>query len=37
MEANVTAASLLILVPWLVFAAGLVVIGLRLLLLRRRR
>jgi len=36
-EANVTAAGLLILVPWLVFAAGLVVIGLRLLLLRRRR
>ncbi len=34
-EANVTAASLLILVPWLVFAAGLVVIGLRLLLIRR--
>jgi hypothetical protein len=34
-EANVTAASLLILVPWLVFAAGLVVIGLRLLLILR--
>jgi len=36
-EANVTAAGLLILVPWLVFAAGLVVIGLRLLLIRRGR
>jgi hypothetical protein len=33
----VTAASLLILVPWLVFAAGLVAIGLRLLILRRDR
>jgi hypothetical protein len=33
----VTAASLLILVPWLVFAAGLVAIGLRLMLLRRSR
>ena len=32
-----TAASLLILVPWLVFAAGLVAIGLRLLLIRRGR
>ena len=32
-----TAASLLILVPWLVFAAGLVAIGLRLLILRRDR
>ena len=32
-----TAASLLILLPWLVFAAGLVVIGLRLLLIRRNR
>ena len=32
-----TAASLLILLPWLVFAAGLVVIGLRLLLIRRDR
>jgi hypothetical protein len=37
MEANVTAASLLILVPWLVFAAGLVAIGLRLMLIRRDR
>jgi hypothetical protein len=34
-EANVTGASLLILLPWLVFAAGLVLIGLRLLLIRR--
>jgi hypothetical protein len=33
----VTAASLLILLPWLVFAAGLVAIGLRLLLIRRGR
>jgi hypothetical protein len=33
----VTAASLWILVPWLVFAAGLVAIGLRLLVLRRNR
>jgi hypothetical protein len=33
----VTAASLLILLPWLVFAAGLVVIGLRLLLIRKDR
>jgi hypothetical protein len=33
----VTAASLLILVPWLVFAAGLTAIGLRLLILRWRR
>jgi hypothetical protein len=33
----VTAASLLILVPWLVFAAGLMAIGLRLLILRRGR
>ena len=32
-----TAASLLILVPWLVFAAGLMTIGLRLLLIRRGR
>ena len=32
-----TAASLLILLPWLVFAAGLVAIGLRLLLIRRGR
>jgi hypothetical protein len=34
-EANVTAVSLLILLPWLVFAAGLVTIGLRLLIIRR--
>jgi hypothetical protein len=33
----VTAASLIILVPWLVFAAGLVAIGLRLLIVRRGR
>jgi hypothetical protein len=33
----VTAASVLILVPWLVFAAGLTAIGLRLLFLRRHR
>jgi hypothetical protein len=33
----VTAVSLLILVPWLVFAVGLVAIGLRLLILRRDR
>jgi hypothetical protein len=33
----VTATSLLILVPWLVFAAGLIAIGLRLLILRRGR
>ena len=32
-----TAASLLIVVPWLVFAAGLMAIGLRLLILRRER
>ena len=32
-----TAASLLILLPWLVFAAGLVAIGLRLLFIRRSR
>jgi hypothetical protein len=36
-EANVTAVSLLILVPWLVFAAGLVAIGVRLLFIRRDR
>jgi hypothetical protein len=36
-EANVTAVDLLILVPWLVFAAGLVAIGLRLLIIRRDR
>ena len=34
---NATAASLLILLPWLVFAAGLVAIGLRLLFSRRDR
>jgi hypothetical protein len=33
----VTGASLLILIPWLVFAAGLVAIGLRLLVIRRYR
>jgi hypothetical protein len=33
----VTAASLLILIPWLVFAAGLAAIGLRLLVVRRDR
>jgi hypothetical protein len=33
----VTATSLLILIPWLVFAAGLMAIGLRLLILRRDR
>ncbi len=32
-----TAVSLLILVPWLVFAAGLVAIGVRLLVIRRDR
>lgn len=36
-EASVTATSLLILIPWLVFAAGLMAIGLRLLILRRGR
>jgi hypothetical protein len=36
-EAKVTAVTLLILVPWLVFAAGLVTIGLRLLIIRRDR
>lgn len=36
-EANVTAAGLLILLPWLVFAAGLAAIGLRLLVIRRCR
>ena len=36
-EANVTGASLLILLPWLVFAVGLIAIGLRLLLIRRGR
>jgi len=33
----VTAASLLIVIPWLVFAVGLVAIGLRLLIIRRYR
>jgi hypothetical protein len=33
----VTATCLLILVPWLVFAAALVAIGLRLLVIRRHR
>jgi hypothetical protein len=33
----VTAASLLILVPWLVFAVGLVAIGARLLFIRRAK
>jgi hypothetical protein len=33
----VTATSLLILVPWLVFGVGLIAIGLRLLILRRDR
>jgi hypothetical protein len=37
MEANVTAVDLLILITWLVFAAGLVAIGLRLLIIRRDR
>jgi hypothetical protein len=37
MEVSVTAASLLILVPWLVFAAGLVAIGVRLLVIRTHR
>ncbi len=32
-----TAASVLILVPWLVFAAALVAIGVRLLVIRRDR
>ena len=32
-----TAVSLLILVPWLVFAVGLVAIGVRLLVIRRDR
>jgi hypothetical protein len=36
-EANVTATSLLVLLPWLVFAAALAVIGLRLLVIRRDR
>jgi hypothetical protein len=33
----VTAASLLILLPWLVFGVVLVAIGLRLLVIRRDR
>jgi hypothetical protein len=33
----VAAVTLLILVPWLVFAAGVVAIGLRLLIIRRDR
>jgi hypothetical protein len=33
----VTAASLLILLPWLAFAVGLVAIGVRLLVVRRNR
>jgi hypothetical protein len=36
-EANVTGASLLILLSWLVFAAGLAAIGVRLLVIRRGR
>jgi hypothetical protein len=36
-DGKVTAADLLILIPWLVFAAGLAVIGWRLLVVRRRR
>ncbi len=32
-----TGTSLLILVPWLVFAVGLVAIGVRLLVLHRAR
>jgi len=36
-EANVTATSVLILLPWLVFAAGLAAIGVRLLVIRRDR
>jgi hypothetical protein len=36
-EAKVTAASVLIIVPWLVFAVGLVAIGVRLLVIRRDR
>jgi hypothetical protein len=34
---SVTVVSLLILVPWLVFAAGLAAIGWRLLVIRRDR
>jgi hypothetical protein len=33
----VTGANLLIVLPWLVFAAGLVAIGVRLLVIRRDR
>jgi hypothetical protein len=33
----VTAASLLIVLPWLVFASGLAAIGVRLLVIRRDR
>jgi hypothetical protein len=33
----VTGASLLIILPWLIFAAGLVTIGVRLLVIRRGR
>ena len=36
-EANVTATSVLILLPWLVFAAGLAAIGVRLLVIHRDR
>jgi hypothetical protein len=36
-DGKVTAADLLILIPWLVFAAALAVIGWRLLVVRRRR
>jgi hypothetical protein len=36
-DPKVTDADLLVLVPWLVFAVGLAVIGWRLLVLRRRR
>ena len=32
-----TAASVLILIPWLVFAAALAAIGVRLLVIRRDR
>jgi hypothetical protein len=33
----VTGASLLVILPWLIFAAGLVTIGVRLLVIRRGR
>jgi hypothetical protein len=36
-EADMTAPGLLVLLPWLAFAAGLVGIGLRLLVIRRDR